>query len=67
MTMHSTSRRPTRREFTLGALGGAAAAVLTACGGPDGGDTDTTGSTTDPSSTTGSTGGVSTTIGSTAI
>lgn len=57
-----THRRPTRREFALGALGGAAAtAVLAACGDSSSGDTDTTGSgTTGSAGTTGS-GGTSTT------
>lgn len=51
-----TQRRPTRREFALGALGGAAAAFLTACVDANGGDTDassTTGGSTGSSTTTG--------------
>ncbi|MDC0670411.1 dioxygenase family protein [Nannocystis radixulma] len=64
MTSQQTHRRPTRREFALGALGGTAAAVLTACGGSGGGDTDTT-STTDPTDTTGTTSGSEATTGPT--
>ncbi|PCC69696.1 Dioxygenase [Nannocystis exedens] len=52
MTAPSILRRPTRREFALGALGGAAAAVLAACGDSSSGDTDTTTGTTDGDATT---------------
>ncbi|MBZ5713647.1 protocatechuate 3,4-dioxygenase [Nannocystis pusilla] len=65
MTSQQTHRRPTRREFTLGALGGAAAAVLTACGGSEGGDTDTASTTgaTEPTGTTSTTSGSEATTG----
>ncbi|MDC0717585.1 protocatechuate 3,4-dioxygenase [Nannocystis bainbridge] len=58
MKAHSINRRPTRREFALGALGGAAATVLVACGDSSSGDTDTTTGTTgdDTTGTTGTTG-----------
>ncbi|WAS92732.1 protocatechuate 3,4-dioxygenase [Nannocystis punicea] len=55
MTAQSIHRRPTRREFALGALGGAAAAVLVACGDSSAGDTDTTTGTTGDDTTGGTT------------
>ncbi|WP_434422579.1 protocatechuate 3,4-dioxygenase [Nannocystis pusilla] len=68
MTAHSILRRPTRREFALSALGGAAAAVLVACGDSNGGDTDTTTGTTTGTTdgdTTSTTGGTDSTTGPT--